>query len=383
MEQQINPKPVRIAHVIGKLSAGGVESVIYAYYRHIDHSRFQFDFYIDADSSCRPNQELIGMGARYFSVPPYQRLPQYISKLTRCFRENHYQIVHSSLNTLSVFSLFAAWRAGVPVRICHNHSAGTGRGEAAKNLMKYALRPFAKVFATDYCACSQHAGEWMFGKRAMQRGKVTIFNNAIDVERFRFDLRVRTAVRRELGLEGKFVVGHVGRFCPAKNHSFLLDVFNEVRARHRDAVLLLAGDGELAEAARTKVHRLGLDAGVRFLGVRHDVDRLYQAMDVFVLPSLYEGLGVVNIEAQASGLLCVVSDRVPKEAAVTENVRFLSLDASAAQWADIILGCAGYKRMDMSGQLQSRGFDINIGSKNLQNFYARKLSHVYGKGGML
>ena len=364
---------VRVAHIIGKLNAGGVESVICNYYRHIDRSRFQFDFYFDADSVCRPRQELIGMGARYLAVPPCQRLPQYISTLTRLFRENQYQIVHSSMNTLSVFSLFAAWRAGVPVRICHNHSAGTGRGEAAKNLMKYALRPFAKAFATNYCACSERAGAWLFGRRSMERGEVTVFNNAIDAERFRFDPKVRAAVRRELDLDGKFVVGHVGRFCPPKNHSFLLDVFAKVRAQRRDAVLLLVGDGDLAQAARDKARRLGLGAGVRFLGVRHDVDRLYQAMDVFALPSLYEGLPVVGVEAQAAGLPCVLSDAVTKETKLTDHVQFVPLNGKLEQWAGAILDCARLDRRDSSEEICRRGFDIALCAMELEKFYCSAL----------
>lgn len=365
-------RPVRIAHVIGKLSAGGVESVINNYYRHIDHERFQFDFYIDADSPCRPSRELPAMGARYFVIPPYQKLPQHLSALTRLFRENRYQIVHSSMNTLSVFSLFAAWRAGVPVRICHNHSAGTGRGEAAKNLMKYALRPFAKVFATDYCACSQYAGAWLFGRRSMERGKVMILHNAIDLDKFRFDPRTRDEVRRELNLEGKFVVGHVGRFCAPKNHSFLIEIFAEVQKRTQGAVLLLAGDGELVGAVKEKAARLGLEEPARFLGIRSDVARLYQAMDVFVLPSLYEGLPVVGVEAQAAGLPCVFSGAVTREAELTDHVQFLPLNSGAEQWAEAILGCSGLDRGDVSEEIRRHGFDIALSAMELEKFYAGK-----------
>lgn len=373
MYGQIGKEPVRIAQVMGKLSAGGVESVLYNYYRNIDHNRFQFDFYVDADSPCQPSQELIDMGARYFIVPPYQKLPQYIAALTRLFRENRYQIVHSNMNTLAVFSLFAAWRAGIPVRICHNHSSA-GKGETARNMMKYALRPFAKVFATDYCACSKYAGEWLFGKRSMQKGQVTVFKNAIDLERFRFDSAVRKSVRRELGLDGKYVVGHVGRFCTTKNHNFLINVFTEVFSRRKDAVLLLVGDGELIGTIQEKVNRLGLEDAVCFLGVRTDVERLYQAMDVFVLPSLYEGLGIVNIEAQAAGLPCVVSDRIPMEAKVTNNIHFISLGTKPGEWAEQIIHYAEFKRQNVISEICDCGFDITAEALGLQEFYQSKLS---------
>ena len=195
MSTENKSEPIRIAHVIGKLYAGGVESVIYNYYRHIDRTKYQFDFIIDADSKIDPPQEIMDLGARFYVVPPYQKLPQYMKELVRLFRENRYQIVHSSMNSLAVFSLCAAWIAGVPIRICHNHSR-PGKGETKRNILKYSLRPFSKLFPTHLCACSRMAGEWLFGKRAMKRGKVTIFNNAIETEKFAFDPVVRNEVRK-------------------------------------------------------------------------------------------------------------------------------------------------------------------------------------------
>ena len=177
-------KPIRVAHVIGKLNAAGVEAVVNNFYRNIDHSKYQFDYFIDADSNCEPPQELIDMGARYFIIPPYQKLFQHIKELTRLFKENKYQIVHSGMNTLAPISMYCAWKASVPVRINHNHSTA-GKGETKKNILKYCLRPFAKCFATDYCACSEYAGEWLFGKRMMKQGKVTVFKNAIDLDKFK------------------------------------------------------------------------------------------------------------------------------------------------------------------------------------------------------
>lgn len=366
----MDSRPVRVAQVIGKLSAGGVESVVNNYYQQIDRTKFQFDFYIDADSSFPPRQDLIDMGARYFVIPPYQKLLPYITTLIKLFKENQYQIVHSHMNTLAVFSLFAAWAAGVPVRICHNHSTAD-KGELVKNVMKYALRPFAKLFATDYCACSQCAGEWLFGRRAVQEGRVAVFHNAIDLERFGFDPDLREAVREEMGLQKSFVIGHVGRFCWQKNHDFLIDIFAEVYRQRKDAVLLLVGNGSLMDKMKKKVHRLKLDNAVRFLGVRSDVSQLYQAMDVFVLPSRYEGLGIVNVEAQAAGLPCIVSDRVPEEAKITENLIFFPLKAGAARWAELLPGGAGANR---KLDIRNPAFNIVTAVGKLQQFYTDSLN---------
>ncbi len=364
----MNGEPVRIAQVIGKLSAGGVESVVYNYYRHMDHTKFQFDFFIDADSTCPPRQELIDMGARYFVVPPYQKLPQHIRALIRLFRENRYKIVHAHMNTLAVFSLFAAWVAGVPVRICHSHSTA-GRGEGGKNALKYLLRPFAKLFATNLCACAEYAGRWLFGRQAMEQGDVTVFQNAIELNRFGFDPVVRAEVRRELELEGSFVVGHVGRFCFQKNHGFLIEIFAAIRKCRPDAILLLVGDGGLLDSVKERVLQLELKNAVRFLGVREDVGRLYQAMDVFVLPSRYEGLPVVGVEAQAAGLPCLVSDRVTQEAQLTGNFKFMPLAAGAEHWAKEIVSAGGERRRDASGELREAGFDIVQRASSLQEYY--------------
>lgn len=368
-------QPVRVAQIMGKLSAGGVESVLYNYYRFIDKSKYQFDFFYDADSTVSPPQELIDMGAHFYQIPPYQQLPAYIKALERCFRANQYAIVHSNMNTLAVFSLFAAWRAGVPVRIVHNHSTA-GKGETKKNVLKYILRPFAGVFATDRCACSRYAGEWMFGKKAVENGKVMIFNNAIDCAKYRYDERLRQDVRHELGVEGRFVVGHVGRFCYQKNHEFLIELFEQVHRQEPTAVLLLVGAGELMDEVKTKVHAKGLDDAVLFLGVRQDVSQLYQAMDCFVLPSRYEGLGMVGVEAQASGLPCVFSDEVPREAALTRNVHYLSLAVPVTTWATSVLNDRCFERKDTLEAIREAGFDIEEEAGRLERYYGERLKKV-------
>ena len=248
-------EPVRVAQVMGKMVNGGVDAVIMNYYRHIDRNKIQFDFIIDSDSKYVPKEEIEKLGGRIFVVPPYQKLHKYIPALIKLFKENQYRIVHSNINTLSVFPLFAAWIARVPNRIAHNH-ATAAKGEFKRNIMKYSLRPFSKVFATHYVACSKYAGEWLFGKKAMRDGKVTIFNNAIDIDKFKFDPVVRKEVRQELGVEGKFVIGHVGRFCYAKNHEFLIDIFEKVLKKRPDAVLMLVGDGPDREKIEEKVKKL-------------------------------------------------------------------------------------------------------------------------------
>ena len=319
-------KPVIVAQIMGKWIGGGVESVIMNYYRHLDHTKVQFDFICDEDSTRIPYDEIKKLGGRVFLVPKYQKLPQYLKALEGLFRKNQYRIVHSNVNTLSVFPLYAAKKAGVPVRISHSHSTSNAR-EWKRNIIKNILRPFSKKYATDYFTCSELAGRYLFGDKSYDQGKVKIIHNAIDLDKFKFDPEARKKLRKELDIKEKTVViGHVGRFVKQKNHDFLIDVFNEYHAKNPDSKLLLIGTGPLEEKIKAKVEKLNLSDSVLFLGQRDDTNKLYSVMDVFCLPSLYEGLGMVLIEAQMNGLPCLASNEVPREAKITENIDFIIFD---------------------------------------------------------
>ena len=297
-----------ICEIVGKWIGGGVESVIMNYYKNIDKSKFQFDFVCDNDSTNIPYDEIEKLGGRVILVPPYQKVFKYHKELKRIFKENKYKIVHSHINTLSVFPLFAAKCAGVKVRIAHSHST-TNKKEWKKNLLKIALRPFSKVFATNYMCCSELAGRWLFGDKEYDKGNVYLLNNAIDLDKFKFDKKIRNKKRKELNVsDDMLVIGHIGRFVEQKNHRFLIDIFNEIYKKNNKSILLLAGQGPLVEGIKEKVDKLGLIDNVLFLGQRNDASELYQAFDVFLLPSLYEGLPVVGVEAQAAGNLCYLSN---------------------------------------------------------------------------
>lgn len=216
-------EPIRVAQMMTDMNYGGVEMVVMNYYRHIDRTKVQFDFFALEGSAVPQREEIERLGGRVYIVPKYTHLSAYEKDIIRLFKQNQYKIVHSHMNTLSVFSLWGAKKAGVPNRIAHNHSTA-GKGETKKNIIKYALRPFAKIYPTKLCACSQYAGEWLYGKSA----EFQVFNNAIDLSRYSYDPQKAAAVRKELGLEDKLVVGHIGRFCYQKNHDFLIDIFNEI-----------------------------------------------------------------------------------------------------------------------------------------------------------
>ena len=332
----MSKEPIRIAQIIGKWVGGGVEAVVMNYYRHIDRDKIQFDFICDDDSTNIPYEEIKSLGGKVILIPPYQKVFKYHKELKRVLKEGNYKIVHSHINTLSVFSLWAAKSAKVPIRIAHSHST-TNKKEKKKNLLKQILRPFSKLFATDYMCCSELAGRWLFGNKTYDQGKVYLLNNAIDLDKFKYDEKIRKDKRKELGIkDDTLVIGHIGRFVEQKNHRFLIDIFNKVHKEKTNSVLLLAGQGPLMNEIKEKVNNLGLTNNVLFLGQRNDANELYQAFDVFLLPSLYEGLGMVLIEAQVSDLPCIASTEVPKEVAITNLVTFINLSFSPDFWSEKI-----------------------------------------------
>lgn len=363
-------KPIRVAQVLNLMDNGGIEAVVLNYYRFIDKSKIQFDFICCEDSSIPYEQEILHMGGHIYRVPSLKKMPKYVNCLIKIFKNNQYKIVHVHMNTLSIFPLFAANLAHVPVRICHNHST-TNKEERLNHTIKLILRPFAKIFATDYYCCSEFAGRWLFGNKEYDKGNVYLLNNAIDVDKFTYNEKVRNIKRKELNIGADTLVfGHIGRFVKQKNHSFLIDIFKEIHKKERNSILLLVGQGPLEENIKNKVKELGLDDSVCFLGQRKDVSELYQAFDVFVLPSLYEGLPVVGVEAQSSGLLCIFSNDMTGEAKILDTTKFLSLYESEKIWCDIILkSMFVFTRKNTKTEMERKKFSIKEEARKFEDKY--------------
>ena len=365
-------KPIRILQVLGIVGGGGVEAVILEYYKHINRDKVQFDFIVHDDNKIDITEQIDAMGGRVYKVTPYYKNPiAFMIEVYHIIRKYNYKIIHVNMNTLSVFSLFPAWIAKVPVRILHNHSTSSP-GEAKRNILKSILRPFSNLFATHYWACSNFAALWMYGQKvAKTDNKVTIIHNAINLEKFAFDLEKRNQLRHSLGLEGKFVVGHVGRFVFQKNHEFLIDVFNFALQQQPNLELMLIGDGPLKSLMQKKTKLLKINNKVKFLGIRDDVADLYNAMDVFIFPSNYEGLGMVGVEAQTNGLNVLASTAVPLEMKCTELVKYKRLSDGVDSWGRVIVEFSKSKlgRRTSIEDLRKAGFDIKVESKRLMELY--------------
>lgn len=366
--------PMRILQVVNHMDYGGVEAVIMNYYRHIDRKKVQFDFAVSEDSLFPQREEIQSLGGTIYLLPKIVHLKKYLSALKKVIQKNQYQIVHCHMSSLNVIPLYAAYQGKAKVRICHNHTSAHKK-EGIRAVLKYMLRPCCKWFATDYFACGTYAGQWMFGRNGVNHGGVYLMRNAVEVERFCFNADTREKIRQKLGLCGKFVVGHVGRFVTPKNHAFLIDIFREVYQKNTNARLLLAGEGELMEKTKEKVKKLGLWNVVIFYGNSEDTASLYQAMDVFCLPSLFEGFPVVLVEAQANGLPVVVSAQVSDEAKFLDSYDSLSLKETPSEWAGrILLGsCKEEQRKQAYQKVARAGYSIGDEAKRLLGFYQSQI----------
>jgi glycosyltransferase involved in cell wall biosynthesis len=361
--------PIRILQVVTIMNRGGLETMLMNYYRQIDRSKIQFDFMVHRQEKGHYDDEILRLGGRIYRMPPIRpgHYRAYFKQLDQFFAEHReYRVVHAHLNENSSFVLRSAKHAGVPCRIAHCH-VGHLRPDWKLPFRWYA-RLCMKDYPNQYFACSRQAGRWLFGKTIAESPRLTVLHNAIHVQQFAYSRETRSRIRRELGAGDKIVIGHVGRFTKEKNQSFLIDVFKIVREKNPHTLLVLAGDGDLRTAVEKKAKNLDLLPHIRFLGVRSDIPELLQGMDLFVLPSLFEGLPVALVEAQAAGLRCIVSDAVTADADVTGRVEYLSLKKPAKFWAQKILD-SSYEREDTSLALQMHGYDAAVSAKWLSDFY--------------
>jgi len=366
--------PVRVATVVGKWHGYGVETLLSELAVRIDPKRVRLEFVVDSDSRAVPFELIRGMGHDVIEVAPYQRLPHHLRDLGRLFRNRRYDVVHAHTSSLASIPLAVAHSARVPIRISHVHTTAS-KSEFTKSAVKLALKPLSGVFATHLGMSSREAGRWMFGERALRRRPTIYLPVARDLNRFAYDPCTRSRIRKELGISDRVVIGHFGRFVPQKNHEFLLKVFAQVHRAEPRAMLLLAGDGPLMDAVQRQARSLRIAESVLILGRRDDVHELYQALDVFALPSLYEGVPGTGIEAQASGLPFVFSTSISDEVQLAPNAFRISLD-DEEKWARAILRSASEGRSPAAlGVLRDAGYDLDSAARSLTSFYERVAPH--------
>lgn len=358
---------IRVLQVVTVMNRGGLETMLMNYYRKIDRNKVQFDFMVHREEKGHYDDEIISLGGRIYRMPQIRpgNYRDYFRKLDRFFADHsEYKVVHSHINENSSFVLRAAKKVGVPCRIAHSHLSDLGID--LKLPFRLYARSVMKDHPTRYFACSKNAGKWLFSNKSPE--EIKVLNNAVNVEEFLFNREARQRTRKELGVRDELVIGHIGRFNKQKNHEFLIEIFKSVVEKRPDAVLVMIGEGNLKPQIEKKVLELGLTSNVRFLGVRSDIARLMQGMDLFLFPSLFEGLPVVLVEAQAAGLKCVISDSITKETDITGSIEFASLSESPEEWANKVLS-SSYEHVDTSLLLSEKGYDTRTMAKWLADYY--------------
>lgn len=368
----MNPK--RILMVFTIMNRGGAETMVMNYYRHIDRNRLQFDFLVHRSEPGVYEEEIRRLGGRIYRLPPIalSGLAAYRKAVAQFFDAHpEYELVHGHCSELGYWVYREAAARRLPFIAAHAHSSplGIDRNSLFRFILKHLMRPYL----THRFTCNELCGRWLFGSRGVQ--DAIVVRNAIDAEQFRFSRDTRTRVRRELGWEGRLVVGHVGNFSWPKNHVFLVKVFRELRRLQPDALLALVGTGgENEPSLHDEAAKPEWEGSIHLLGGRDDVAAVLQGMDVFVFPSHFEGFGIALLEALAAGLPAIASDAVPHEAAVVPGATdFLPLSTPPADWAAAIARKAGeWKRTDTVETIRAAGYDIAHNAARLQALYLNR-----------
>lgn len=371
-----NSKPLRILHVVTKMDAAGIETFIMNIYRKIDREKVQFDFLTHRVEEGFYDEEIKKLGGIIYTVPninPFHH-SHYIKALDSFFCEHEYKIVHSHINTFSMYVLRSAKEQGVPIRIAHSHIASVPLD------YKFVFREYCRKRINNYpthrFACSNQAGKWLF-----QNQEFEVINNGIDIRNFYYQEYARYLKRKELGITDEFLIGNIGRFTDQKNQLFLLDIFNELSKKDNKYKLLLIGKGKLKEKLIKKILKYGLEKQVIVLQDRDDVSELLNAMDLFLFPSKYEGLGIVAVEAATNGLPVVMSANLPEELNVTENIHRISLKKDISHWANVIeeIKETEIDRRDFNKESLERNYDSQKITNQLQEFYLSQEKLIEGE----
>ena len=365
-------EPIRILHVFGKTNLGGAESRTMDLYRHINRDKVQFDFLVHTDENCFFDHEIQELGGRIYRVPRFKlyNIFSYRKAIKTFFKKHHeFKAVQGHMTSTASIYLPIAKKAGIPITIAHARSAGVDQGikGSVTRLLRWNLWKKADYLFT----CSEIAAISVYGEKAANELAIFI-PNAIDAEKFAFNEEIRRNLRNELSIEDKFVIGHVGRFHYAKNHEYMIDVFqslSETRINGQEPVLLLVGEGDGMQDIKDQVKKLNLQEKVLFLGNHADIWNYYQVFDYFVFPSRFEGLPGTVVEAQASGLRTVMSDTLTKEAVFSDLVHALPITAKPHVWADYIIQTSLYNRENTCQLVKDSGFDVNAQAQKMIEFY--------------
>ena len=349
----------RLLCIIGNMNSGGAETFLMKIYRQLDRTKYQMDFCLSTQEECFYNKEICDLGGKIFYVPPKSNgVRDFNKKLGDLVKKENYKyVLRITSNAAGFVDLRIAKKAGAEICSARSSNSSCGKGLLVKPIHLLSRAIYSRCVDVKF-APSTLAAEHTFGKRKVKQGKVTMLHNAVDLDIYRYYPKERVRIRYELGLQDKIVVGHVGRFMAQKNHAFLIDIFCEIKKQKENAVLLLVGgNGDLEREVRQKIIDCGIEKNVVFTGIRSDIPQLMSAMDVFVMPSFFEGMPNTVIEAQATGLPCIISDTITKEANITGLVQYLPLN-NPEIWAEKALEAVCSNRAETKQAFIDNKYDI-------------------------
>lgn len=367
---------IRVAIVAGPVHSGGKKNLMMEYYRHIDRNEVQMDFICNSDSNSVPTEEIESMGGRVFLVPPFSKLIAHVKALNGLFIREQWPVVHAYDSMMNIFPLWAARKHGTQVRISESLSMAA-KGEW-KTYVKYALRPLSHLYATHYMSCGIDCGVFQFGRKAYDNGRIAVFKTVINTGANAYDPELREQTRKEFGWTDKRVYGFIGRFVPQKNPIFLMEICGAIAQKQPEAHFVFIGFGELEEQMWQMADELGYRNRVEYLGRREDIKQFYNAFDAFLLPSRYEGLPVVGLEAQSCGLPIFFSTEVTPEAKACDMAMYISLNTPVEEWADKIITKVNNNikiRRSYAAEVKAAGFDSQSEAERMQKFYLDALAY--------
>lgn len=357
---------VRILQIVPNMQAGGLENFIMNVYRNINRNKVQFDFLVHYQEQKHFDKEIEKLGGKIYrmTLRDDNNIFKYIKDLNKFYKDHpEYKIIHCHMSSIGFINFLVAKKNGINIRIAHSHNSNTEKN--LKGFIKFLMLKPLKILSTHNFACSTEAGKFLFGKKDFK-----IIPNAIEVEKYRFSSEIRKEGRKKLKIKDELVIGHIGRFEQQKNHKYIIDIFKEVLKENPTAVLILAGNGNLFEKIKLYAYKMKVEKNIKFLGVVKDTYKLYQIMDCFILPSFFEGLPVVGIEAQTSGVKCLFSNSITEEVKIIESSEFLDIGRENIDtWKEKILAIKKYDRESAYEKVKYTNYNIKITAKEMEDFY--------------
>lgn len=370
--------PIKVLFYSEKWTSGGIEAFIMNVYRNLNTNIVQADILTSQNETNIYDEEIKEKGGMKYTTlekkynSPIIRTLKNFQKFSQQISDKNYDVIHLHIcHGVAMIYAYLAKKAGIKNVIVHSHNTNIGNtNKSIKTIGHIICKYLFERYVDKFLACSDLAAQWLYTKKTINSGKIIIINNAIDSKRFIFNQEEREKFRKDLAIDSKFVIGHIGRFSEQKNHEYLIDIFKEINVIEKEAILLLVGDGELKQSIVDKVERLNLSKNVIFYGLTKDIPKVLWGMDIFILPSLFEGKPVVGIETQAAALKSYISDTITKTVKFSEYIEFLNIKDSPKLWAkEILKHKSKYLRKNMQETIIENGYDISYVAKKMEEIY--------------